>query len=397
MGRPLIAWTLKAVERSGIKEAIVVQAPNRAVEEALKDTQLDLELRYVIQERPKGMGDALLAARDELHESFFVLNAHQFRADRWIFSMREKSRKSGAKLVLAGQPTREPWKYGMLKLDGDRALTIVEKPAPDEAPSDVRALGIYLLPLEFLEYLERVEQHQYSFEDALARYMGEHDVRVVVQDEPAVSLKYPWDLFQAARLLMEDLKPYQAPTAQISPLAHIEGAVHIEEGVKIYEYAVVKGPCYLGRGCVIGTHALVREYTDLEAGVVIGAYSEVARSLFQEGASTHSGYFGDSIFDRGARAGAGTITANVKAYRDEIKPVVKGERVPTGLRSLGAIVGRETQLGIGVKTMPGVLIGAHSFVGPGTLVTENVPSKTRYFVKQERVAKAIRRRGSGRI
>jgi bifunctional N-acetylglucosamine-1-phosphate-uridyltransferase/glucosamine-1-phosphate-acetyltransferase GlmU-like protein len=127
---------------------------------------------------------------------------------------------------------------------------------------------------------------------------------------------------------------------------------------------------------------------------MIGAHSEVARSLFQEGASTHSGYFGDSIFDRGARAGAGTITANVKAYRDEIKPLVKGKRIPTGLSSLGAVVGAEAQLGIGVKTMPGALIGACSFVGPGAIVDENVPSDARYFVKQEKIIKKGKKRRS---
>jgi len=397
LGKPLIRWTLEALERAGLRRCLIVQAPNRAVEEALEGLQLGLEVRYTVQESPKGMGDALLSAASELEESFFLLHAHQFLADRWIEAMLERRRSSGAELVLAGQRTKEPWKYGILRLEGDRALGISEKPAPDEAPSDVRALGIYLLPRSFLDYLDRVDGHEYSFEEALAQYMGEHEVRVVIRGGPAVSIKYPWDLFGAARLLMDEhLEDYRSPTAQISPLAHIEGKVYIGEHVKIYEYAVIKGPCYVGEGCVVGTHALVREYVDLEPGVVIGAHAEVARSLFQRGSSTHSGYFGDSIFDCGARAGAGTVAANVKAFRDEIKPLVQGKRVPTGLRSLGAIVGAETQLGIGVKTMPGVLIGSSSFIGPGTIVSENVPSKTRYYVRQEKISKAIKRKRSPR-
>jgi bifunctional UDP-N-acetylglucosamine pyrophosphorylase/glucosamine-1-phosphate N-acetyltransferase len=393
LGKPLIQWTLEALQGSGIDEAVIVQAPNCAVEEALEDARLDLKIRYVVQESPKGMGDALLTAQDGLDEQFLLVHAHQFTADRWVGEMLLKSQSSGAELILAGQPTEEPWKYGMLRLEGDRALGIVEKPTSDEAPSDVRALGIYLLPRRFLDYLDRVEEHQYSFEGALAQYMGEHEVRVVIREEPAVSLKHPWDLFSAVRLLMDEhLESYEAPTAQISPLAHIEGKVHIGESAKVYEYAVIKGPCYIGEGCIVGTHALVREYVDLEPGVTIGAHAEVARSLFQRGASTHSGYFGDSIFDRGARAGAGTLTANVKAYRDEIKPLVQGRRVPTGLSSLGVIVGAEAQLGIGVKTMPGVMIGARSFIGPGTIVSENVPSNTRYYVKQEKISKVIKRK-----
>ncbi len=390
LGKPLIVWTLEALERAGVTEALIVQAPHRAIERELAafDPPSKLDVRYAIQQGPKGMGDALLGVKSLLDEQFFVLHAHQFTADRWMAALLQKSLETGAALVLAGKSTQEPWKYGILRLEGDRALSLIEKPSAEQAPSDVRVVGVYLLPREFLSYLERVEAHHYSFEDALALYIKEHDVRVVVQDAPSVSLKYPWDLFDAVRLLMDaQLKPYRASTAQIHPMAIIEDPVYIGENVRIYEYAVIKGPCYIGDGCVIGTGAIVREYCDLEPGVTVGAHAEVARCLFQQGASTHSGYFGDSIFDRGARAGAGTVTANVKVHRDEIRPVVKGQRVPTGRRSLGAMVGADTQLGIGVLTMPGVLIGARSFVGPGTVVDENVPSDTRCYLKQEKIIK----------
>ena len=47
----------------------------------------------------------------------------------------------------------------------------------------------------------------------------------------------------------------------------------------------------------------------------------MTRSIFQEDIHTHSGYFGDSIFGRGCRLGAGTVTANVRIDRGEIKSV----------------------------------------------------------------------------
>jgi bifunctional UDP-N-acetylglucosamine pyrophosphorylase/glucosamine-1-phosphate N-acetyltransferase len=394
LGRPIILWTLEALARAGTEDVLIVQAPHRAIERELSGAELPdgLHVHYAVQPEPKGMGDALLGVRSLLDEEFFMLHAHGFTADDWMLALLEKRRRSGCDLVLAGQRTEEPWKYGMIALDGDRATEIVEKPA-ERAPSDVRVLGVYLLPRGFIEDLERVGEGHYSFENALAQYMRGHDVRVVVGDAPSVSLKYPWDLFEAARLLMDDqLKDHQAGAAEISPYALIEGPVYLGEGVRVYEQAVIKGPCYIGDGCVVGTGAIVREYCDLEPEVTIGAHAEVARCLFQRGASTHSGYFGDSIFDMGARAGAGTVTANVKVHRDEIKPVVTGGRVPTGRLTLGAIVGAETQLGIGVLTMPGALIGARSFVGPGTVVDENVPSDARCYVKQEKIIKHTKKR-----
>ncbi|MBI1729721.1 NTP transferase domain-containing protein [Candidatus Acetothermia bacterium] len=393
MGKPLIQWTLEGLERVGIDEVVIIQSSSCLVEKTLKAFQTRLNLSYVVQEEPKGMGDALLSAKKVLRDSFFLLHAHQFTADQWLTAMMEKQNKTSSKLILSGQPTNQPRKYGMLKLENERVVGIVEKPSSEDAPSDIRALGIYLLTKKLVRILEKSQEHPYAFEDALNGFMAHQDVRVVIQDVQSISLKYPWDLFDAIRILMKrHLKPYCARSAQISPLAHIEGDVFIGENAKIFEYAVIKGPCYIGDGCVIGTHSLVRDHTDVESGAVIGAHAEVARCIFQTGSSSHSGYFGDSIFDQRTKIGAGTVTANVKIHRDEIKPVVKEERLSTGRHALGVIVGCETQLGISVKTMPGTLVGAFSFVGPGVIVEENVPSETRLLLKQEKLIKNKRRR-----
>ena len=391
MGRPLVAWTLESLQRAGIGEAIVVQRPGRDVEASLQGHALDLDVRTVVQAEPRGMGDALLAARERLHEPFLLVHAHQVDAGRWLAAMQRRRDETDASVVLAGRPTDRPSQYGMLAFNGDRVSGIVEKPGPEDAPSDIRALGIYWLTPDFLEVLDGTAEHEYAFEDALDRHCKTHEARAVVETEPSPSLKYPWDLFELNRRLMDRrLQADRAASAWISPSAHVEGDVVIGENAKVFEYAVVKGPCYIGDDCVVGTHALVRDYSDLEPGTVIGAHAEVARCLFQRETSTHSGYFGDSIFDREARAGAGTVTANVTVHRGEVKSTVNGERVRTGRTSLGAVVGRDTQLGINVSTMPGVLIGSWAFIGPGTVVSENVPSETRYLVKQEVTEKQMR-------
>ncbi|MFB6286280.1 MAG: sugar phosphate nucleotidyltransferase [Candidatus Bipolaricaulia bacterium] len=393
MGKPIVAWTLQALQRAGVREAIVVQRPERDVDAALEAHSFDMDVRTVVQSEPRGMGDALLTAREHLHEPFLLAHAHQVDAAGWVAAMREAQRESPASVVLAGRPTDRPSQYGMLAFDGDRATGIVEKPAPDNAPSDIRALGLYRLPPDFLETLAETTDHEYAFEAALDRHLKTHEARVVTESTVGPSLKYPWDLFELNRRLMDrHLQARRADSAWISPAAHVEGDVHIGPNAKIFEFAVVKGPCYVGDGCVVGTHALVRDYTDLEPGTVIGAHAEAARCLFQAGASTHSGYFGDSIFDREARVGAGTVTANVTVHRGEVKTTVKGERVRTGRTSLGAVVGEETQLGINVSTMPGVLVGARSFVAPGITVEANVPSNARCHLRQETVTKTKRAR-----
>ncbi len=379
MGKPLLQWTLESLARAGVEGAVIVQGPERAAERALAGADLNFELKFAVQEQPNGMGDALLCAEPLLDERFVLLHPYHFDAEDFLPALLDKAEASGAPVVLSAQHTDQPEHYGVLDYDGDRATRIIEKPAQGQAPSDQRVMGIYLLSKGFLDDYRAVEAHQYAFEDALSRCMARDEVRFVKFEHRTISLKHPWDVLRAVPLMLERFVPEPSidPSAQIDDSAIVKGRVFIGPEVRIFEHAVVKGPCYLGAGSIVGTGSLVRDNSVLERNVLIGAGAEVTRSAFGEGASTHSGFFGDSVFCPGAKAGAGTITANVRVDRKAISAVVKGARVPTGLHSLGALVGENTALGIHTMLMPGVMIGSKCLVGPGEIVKGSVTSGSR--------------------
>lgn len=159
------------------------------------------------------------------------------------------------------------------------------------------------------------------------------------------------------------------------------------ENVKIFENAVIKGPCYIGDNCVIGNNALIREYTNLENNSIVGANVEVTRCIFQEDVHVHSGFFGDSIFGKGCRIGAGTITANVRIDRGEVKSVVKGEKIGTGLDSLGVIMGENSKSGIHCSLMPGILIGSNCNIWPHSIVFDNIEDGTTFYTEFKGIKK----------
>ena len=385
MGKSLIEWTIESVVRAGIKDIIIVQSPNSNLEKYLGNGEIQkIKLSYVVQSEAKGMGDAVMQAESLIKGSnFFVLNPYVFNADDFLSLMIDKQKKTGAEMVLLGTKTDKPWNYGIMDLRGDQVLSIVEKPQPQEAPSDIKAVGVYLLPKEFFGYYKRVKEHTYAYEDALALYMKEKEVRMVETLQETPSLKYPWDLFKVNQLMMDAFLQKQKihKSVKVAKSAIIDGPVQIEENTIIFENAVIKGPCYIGKGCIIGNNTLIRNYTNMEDGVLIGTNAEVARSIFQSRSHTHAGFFGDSIIGEDARIGSGAITANVRMNRKEINPFVKDKRVETKLTALGAIIGDNTHLGVAVNLMPGILVGADVQIGPNTLVRENVPSKKIYYAE----------------
>lgn len=394
MGRPLIWYTIDSLKRAGIKEIIVIQNSQRDIEKELKKYVLDVS--YIVQPESKGMGNSLWQARGSLKEPFIVLNAEVVDCERIVKDLIRQYQKEAGKVkaIIVGQKTKTPQLFGMLKLKGKNVLGIVEKPKIGQEPSNIKAVGIYLLMPDFFLTYKNVSEEQYDFEKALSVYARKVEMEILVvkgkEEEGPSFLKYPHQLFGIQNLLFSQLLSSKiSKTAKISKKAIIEGKVFIGENTRVFENAVIKGPCYIGSNCLIGSHSLVRENVDLEDNVVIGAFAEVTRSIFQEGSltrsgffgSTHSGYFGDSIIGPNCHFGSGAITTNFRLDEKNIRITVKNQKIDTGLPCLGVIVGRNSYFGVHSSTMPGIFIGSDCVIGPGTVVFDNVPDNTKMITK----------------
>ena len=384
MGKPIIYWNLMGLEKAGIKKVIIVQSPKGDIEEELNKFRFTkIKIQYVVQPKPLSTGNALWQARNYLKSPFFVLNSDVLNSKEILEEMLKKIKKE-KRPVLAGQETKTPWLFGMMKFKGDRILKIVEKPKKGKEPSNIKVVGAYYLEPEYFNYYQKVKKNPHDFEDALSEYMKKNEVKLALikekEEDTPTFLKYPWHLFNLRKYLFDHfLREKVDTTAKLSKNVIVEGKVYIGKGVKIYEGAVIKGPCYIGENCIIGNNALIREYVNLESEVIIGAFCEVARSIFQKEATTHSGYFGDSIIGEKTKIGAGTITSNVRLDRGEIFSEIKGEKINTGLKSFGAVIGRETLIGTKVNIMPGKFIGSNCVIGPNSIIKENIKDKVYFF------------------
>ncbi len=362
-GRTLLEMTVESLVMAGMSEKDIIIVHSPSIGRQMREILHGKKLKFVVQKRPEGMGNAVDCARKHISGRFLVTHAYHIDAGS-IFSCMGKAKTDSAIAVMKGDVAD----YGRVAVRNGYAKGIEEKPRSKKM--GYKAVGFYILSREFFDICDRLKRHEYDFEDALAEYMKKIDVQAVERGG-SVTLKYPWHLFGLSGLLKGGVI---SPEAEIAKNVMIEGRVSVGKGTVVHENAVIKGPAYIGKNCIIGNNAVIRGGADIEDGCIIGANAEIARSIFQSGCSTHSGFFGDSIFDENCSIGAGMITANKRVDRKEVMCTVKGEKIPTGLKRLGVVVGENTQFGISCKTMPGKFVGSNCIIFPGSFVEKNVPS-----------------------
>lgn len=147
-------------------------------------------------------------------------------------------------------------------------------------------------------------------------------------------------------------------------IVHIDGSATIEPGVHII------GPAYIGPNAIIRHGAYIREYSWICANALVGHSSETKHSILLPGAKApHFNYVGDSVLGPGVNLGAGVKLSNLRNDGGEVHVRIEGERIASGLRKFGAIIGEGSQLGCNAVTNPGVVLGPRCMVMPNTTVT----------------------------
>lgn len=161
-----------------------------------------------------------------------------------------------------------------------------------------------------------------------------------------------------------------AKSAKVAPTASITGPAIIDEEAEIRHCAFIRGNAIVGKNAVVGNS------TELKNVI-----------LFDCVQVPHYNYVGDSILGYKSHMGAGSITSNVKSDKTLVKIQVEGEKLETGLKKMGAILGDNVEIGCGSILNPGSVIGPCTNVYPLSSVRGFVPGGSIYKKQGEVVTK----------
>ena len=164
--------------------------------------------------------------------------------------------------------------------------------------------------------------------------------------------------------------------------------IWIAKNANVYPSAFIKGPAIIGENAEIRHCAFIRGNAIVGNGAVVGNSTELKNViLFNKVQVPHYNYVGDSILGYKAHMGAGSITSNVKSDKKLVVVKDENEKIETGLKKFGAMIGDEVEVGCGSVLNPGSVIGKNTNIYPLSSVRGVVESNSIYKNKNEIIEK----------
>jgi UDP-N-acetylglucosamine diphosphorylase / glucose-1-phosphate thymidylyltransferase / UDP-N-acetylgalactosamine diphosphorylase / glucosamine-1-phosphate N-acetyltransferase / galactosamine-1-phosphate N-acetyltransferase len=350
-GRPLLEHTIQRMQAAGADSIVLVVGYGAdAVRSYFGDgSLLGVEIDYAHQDKQLGTGNALMAAESLAEDRFLVLNGDVLSD---VASLQEMARGGCA---VSAIKVDDPKRYGVFTEESGRFKSVVEK--SDNPPSNLANAGIYLLERGIFDALRAAPlsvRGEYELTDGLNLLAATEPIRIVTL-QSWLEIGRPWDILAANEVLLPDIEP--CILGEVEPGATLKGNVAVGRGSIVRCGAYIVGPVFIGEDCDIGPNCYLRPTTCLGDRVRIGNAVEIKNSAIMSSSKIgHLSYVGDSVIGENCNFGAGTICSNLRHDRGNIKSFVKGERVDSGRRKLGVIMGEGVMTGINTSIYPGTVI-----------------------------------------
>ena len=188
-------------------------------------------------------------------------------------------------------------------------------------------------------------------------------------------VEYPWEVLPKIHDFILEL----GSTLPEEEYEKVGEDVWIARSANVFPSAYIHGPAIIGKNAEVRHCAFIRGNAIVGEGAVVGNSTELKNViLFNKVQVPHYNYVGDSVLGYKSHMGAGSICSNVKS--DKKLVVVKNgeEKIETGLKKFGAMLGDHVEVGCGSVLNPGTVIGRNTNIYPLSPVRGCVPADSIY-------------------
>ena len=203
------------------------------------------------------------------------------------------------------------------------------------------------------------------------------DLDKTIASEVFEGCEYPWQALSKIKEFtlalgkkldkekFDEISPdvWVSKSAKVAPTAFIAPPCIIDEGAEVRHCAFIRG------GVIVGKNSVVGNSTEMKNAII-----------FDNVQIPHFNYVGDSILGYKSHLGAGAVTSNVKSDKTLVSIKNGDEKIETGLKKFGAMVGDYTEVGCNSVLCPGSVIGRNCTIYP--------LSRVRGYLKENSIFKA---------
>jgi UDP-N-acetylglucosamine diphosphorylase / glucose-1-phosphate thymidylyltransferase / UDP-N-acetylgalactosamine diphosphorylase / glucosamine-1-phosphate N-acetyltransferase / galactosamine-1-phosphate N-acetyltransferase len=368
-GQTILEHNLENLKRNGIQDVtLIVGYLQEEIKKFLENVR-EFKFNFVLQGEQLGTGHALLQAKDFIKDDNFTVI---YGDDLYHYEDIKKTLNND--LCVTAKEVTNPEKFGVFTLENNFVKGLIEK--PDEPISNLANTGLYILNkniFKSLQTLEKSQRNEFELTDAILHLSKEHSIKCEITNK-WIPIGYPWDLVTANEIKMQDLDSINLHvTAFVGKNATIEGSVKIGRNSKIKNGAYIEGPVMIGDNCIIGPNCYLRPNSVIGDNCRIGNGVEVKNTIVGDGTKIeHLTYVGDSVIGDNCNLAAGTKISNLRHDNKTIRVTVKDNKIDTGRRKFGVVMGDHTKTGVNTSIYPGVLIGPFSWTSPAVSIKENI-------------------------
>jgi len=273
--KPVLFYGIEHLVEAGVTDiGIVVGETAAEIEAAVGDGgRWGAHVTYIPQDAPRGLAHAVKIAQPFLGEEPFVMYLGDNILRDGVTEFVESFDATAANAQILAVRVPEPERFGVIELEGDRVVRVIEKPS--NPPSDLALVGVYLF-----------DHHVFAAIDTLVpSARGELEITEAIQKLIDDGMSVTWrmvrgwwkdtghldDMLEANRVVLSAM-PGRID-GEVDAASQIEGNVVIEEGATVVR-SNVRGPAIIGRGCHV-EDAYVGPHTSLDDGArVINAEIE---------------------------------------------------------------------------------------------------------------------------
>jgi len=145
-GRPIIEHAINNFKKHGIKDIIlsIGYKADKIKKYFGNGNKLGVNISYCIEDEPLGTGGAIKKAAQGIKETFIAINGDNLSDADWT-ELINSHKRNNAKITLGLFPVEDVTQYGIARLEGEKLLEFIEKPAAEQAPSNLNNAGLYVM------------------------------------------------------------------------------------------------------------------------------------------------------------------------------------------------------------------------------------------------------------